>query len=224
MNLFKPTSAGPYVVPFLIFSIFLAAEGWFPNDHYLIYPWKTLLVGAAILLFWKNLPNLVPTQWLASVLIGVLCVALWIELDPILVRYDHPLVGRNPFLLYTPPLAWTLYGFRLLGLTLCVPIMEEIFWRGFLMRVLIRENFSEVPMGTYQPFSFFCTTAAFATVHGAEWPLAVVVGLIYGTWFVKTKRLGDVILAHATTNFLLGLYCLAANDWHFLSIVSPVVH
>jgi hypothetical protein len=89
------------------------------------------------------------------------------------------------------------------------------------MRWLIKEDFTSVPMGTYQPLSFWITTACFAAVHGAEWPLGVVVGLLYGVWFVRTKSLGSVMLAHGVTNLLLALYCLIANDWHFLSIVAP---
>jgi CAAX prenyl protease-like protein len=102
-----------------------------------------------------------------------------------------------------------------------VPVMEELFWRGFLMRWLIQDDFTKIPLGTYKPFSFFTTTAFFAVEHGAEWPLAVFVGLIYGTWFVRTKNLGNVITAHGVTNLLLVFYCLVRNDWHFLSIVTP---
>jgi membrane protease YdiL (CAAX protease family) len=48
-----------------------------------------------------------------------------------------------------------------------------------------------------------------------------VVGIIYGAWFVRTKSLGNIMVAHGVTNLLLALYCLYANDWHFLSIVTP---
>jgi membrane protease YdiL (CAAX protease family) len=51
--------------------------------------------------------------------------------------------------------------------------------------------------------------------------LGVVVGVLYGAWFVRTKRLGDIMLAHGTTNLLLAFYCLFIDDWHFLSIVAP---
>jgi membrane protease YdiL (CAAX protease family) len=77
-----------------------------------------------------------------------------------------------------------------------------------------------VPLGTYRPLSFWATTACFALAHGPEWPLAVVVGVIYGAWFVRTKSLGSVMLAHGVTNFLLTIYCLLSNDWHFLSFLA----
>ena len=211
----------PFVAPFFLFLVFLAVESWFPDLHYALYPLKTLAVGGVIAWVWRSLPNLRPDRPLSSVLVGVAGVILWIGLDPVLVHYARPLIGRNPFTLYPASLAWTLFGFRLLGIALVVPVMEELFWRGFLMRWLIREEFTLVPLGTYKPFSFFATTALFSAVHGPEWPLGVVAGLLYGAWFVRTKNLGDVMTAHGTTNLLLTLYCLVSGDWHFLSIVAP---
>ncbi len=133
-------------------------------------------------------------------------------------------MGRDPFQLYPAGWAWTLFAFRAAGIALCVPVMEELFWRGFLMRWLIQDDFTAVPMGTYTPYSFWITTALFAGVHGAEWPQGLVVGLLYGAWFVRTKKLGDIMLAHGVTNLLLTFYCLIAHDWHFLSTVATKSH
>lgn len=212
--------AMPFVAPFFLFMICLVIEGWFPDQHYLLYPVKAILTGGVILWFWRGLPSLRPSAPVSSVMVGAVAVGLWIGLDPWLVRYDQPLVGRNPFALYPESEAWMLFAFRLMGIALVVPVMEELFWRGFLMRWLIKEDFATVPLGRYQHFSFWVTTACFAAVHGAEWPLAVVVGLLYGGWFLRTKRLGDIMLAHGVTNLLLALYCLVTKDWHFLSIVA----
>ena len=213
--------AWPFIAPLFLFLVFLSIQGYFPDQHYLLYPIVTIIVAAVIAWYWRSYPSLKPSAPIVSILIGIVAVVLWIGLDPFLVHYDQPLIGRNPFQLYSPALAWLLFGFRLAGISLCVPILEELFWRGFLMRWLIKEDFTSVPLGTYQHVSFWITTACFAAVHGSEWPLAVVVGIIYGGWFVRTKSLGNIMLAHGVTNFLLALYCLITNDWHFLSIVAP---
>jgi CAAX prenyl protease-like protein len=211
----------PYVVPFFLFMLFLSIESYFPNQHYVLYPFKTLLVASALVWYWRSLPSLIPSSWVLSTLVGILGVALWVGLDPVLVHYVRPPVGRNPFDLYPVKQAWILFGFRLAGIALCVPIMEELFWRGFLMRWLIQEDFTSVPLGNYRPFSFWVTTGCFAAVHGNQWPLAVLVGLLYGAWFVRTKHLGDIMLAQGVTNALLALYCLFTSDYHFLSVVAP---
>jgi hypothetical protein len=214
--------AWPFVAPFFLFLAFLVVEGWwFPDEHYVIYPLKIVAVGAVILGCWRSLPNLRPASPGLSVLVGVVGVMVWIGLDPWLVHYDQPLIGRDPFRLYPAAEAWFLFGVRVLGIAVCVPVMEELFWRGFLMRWLINEDFTSVPLGTYRPLSFWITTALFAAEHGSEWPLGLAAGVMYGAWFVRTKSLGSVMLAHGVTNLLLALYCLVWNDWHFLSIVAP---
>jgi uncharacterized protein len=214
--------AVPYIAPLLLFMIFLSVQGYFPDRHYVLYPIIAIIVAGVIAWFWRSYPSLKPSAPLVSILIGIVAVALWIGLDRYLVHYDQPLIGRNPFALYSSALAWLLFAFRVAGISICVPIMEELFWRAFLMRWLIKEDFLSVPLGTYQPVSFWATTACFAAVHGVEWPLAVIVGILYGAWFVRTKSLGNIMLAHGTTNLLLALYCLFSGDWHFLSIVAPV--
>jgi hypothetical protein len=211
----------PFVAPFFLFMVCLSVEGFFPDQHYALYPIKTILVAATLAWYRRSFPSLMPAAPMLSVGVGVAGVVLWVGLDPFLVHYSQPLIGRNPFQLYPAACAWVLFGFRLAGIALCVPVMEELFWRGFLMRWLIKEDFISVPLGTYQPLSFWITTACFAVVHGPEWPLGLVVGVLYGVWFVRTKSLGNIMLAHGVTNLLLALYCLTTNDWHFLSIVAP---
>jgi len=215
----KP-EALPFIAPFFLFGVFLTVQGFFPDQHYALYPVVTIAVAAVLVWYRRALPSLRPGAPVVSACVGVAGVVLWIGLDPFLVHYDQPIAGRNPFQLYPPAVAWILFGFRVAGIAVCVPIMEELFWRGFLMRWLIKEDFTSVPLGTYQPFSFWATTALFASVHGSQWPLAVIVGALYGGWFVRTKRLGDIMLAHGVTNLLLALSCLATNDWHFLSPVA----
>jgi membrane protease YdiL (CAAX protease family) len=239
----------PFVAPFFIFALFLTGESYFPGQHYLLYPIVTLLVAAAIFYFWRRLPTLVPSSVIGSIIVGVVAIVLWTGLDPwamkiyqvlgnfynsavsavgltswrTVVQELHP-AGLNPFTIYPAAEAWVLFAFRVAGIAICVPIMEELFWRGFLMRWLIKEDFTAVPIGAYQPFSFWITTAFFAMVHGSEWPLAVVVGILYGAWFVRTKSLGNIMVAHGVTNLLLAFYCLGSGDWHFLCVApsAPV--
>lgn len=231
----------PFVLPLLAFMIFLTFEGSFPGQHYILYPIKTALVAAILVWFWRSLPSLKPSSILMSVVMGVLGIVIWVGMDRTSVNLDIAMEqgfnrsvaaidlkswsmavdgvdthGLNPFAIYPAGMAWLLFGLRVVGITLCVPVMEELFWRGFLMRWLIREDFLSVPLGTYQPFSFWATTILFASVHGGEWPQALIVGILYGSWFVRTKNLGNVMVAHGITNLLLCVYCLVSNDWHFL--------
>ena len=40
-------------------------------------------------------------------------------------------------------------------------------------------------------------------------------GVIYNWWLVRTKSLGDCVLAHAVTNLALGIYVVAAGQWQY---------
>ncbi|MDX2225971.1 MAG: CAAX prenyl protease-related protein [Verrucomicrobiae bacterium] len=184
------------------------------NQIYLIYPLKTVVVGALLILFFRNYPALKPVHFLSSLGIGILGFVIWVGLDPLLVRRSGEPEGYNPQFL-SQGLNGLLLTFRVAGAVLVVPLMEEVFWRGFLMRYLIREEFEEVRLGTYSHVSFWVTTAFFVSIHGNQWTLAIPVGLLFGWWFLRTKTLGDVVLAHAVTNLLLGLYVVYTGKWYF---------
>jgi CAAX prenyl protease-like protein len=104
---------------------------------------------------------------------------------------------------------------RTLGSMLLVPVVEELFWRGWLMRWLIDRDFVKVPMGTYQPFAFWMVALLFASEHGAYWEVGLAAGAIYNWWWVRTRRLADCILAHAVTNGALAAYVIATGHWQY---------
>lgn len=222
----------PYFAPFAVFGIFLGLESLDPRAVYVLYPIKTFVVALVIALLWRRFPSFGPMNrnlFLLSSAVGVAGCVLWVGLDPYLV--DRPAAdldkGFNPMQFansgWGMAMVWALAGFRILGATLVVPIMEEVFWRGFLMRFLVPEtvrdvvndNFEKVPMGTFRFVSFTVTTVAFSLVHGVQWPLGIVVGLLYGVWFVRTKSLGAVMIAHGVTNLFLGAYVLTTQRWYF---------
>ncbi len=210
----KENPAFPFVAPFVLFMIFLALEGIHSSAVYLIYPIKTVAVGLFILWILSRLPSFDLKRPALAVSAGVFVFTLWIGLGP-MISMGKMEGGFNPFLFENKEIAWGLVAFRILGAALVVPVMEELFWRGFLMRYLIKENFEDVQLGTYSHFSFWVTTLLFASVHGALAPVALLAGIIYGAIFIRTKSLGDVILAHGVTNLLLGLYVLNTGKWYF---------
>jgi CAAX prenyl protease-like protein len=96
-----------------------------------------------------------------------------------------------------------------------VPIVEELFWRAWMMRWLIDNDFQRVPLGKYAPQAFWIVALLFASEHGSYWDVGLLAGIIYNWWMVRTKSLGDLILAHALTNFILGVYVIAYGKWEY---------
>ena len=123
--------------------------------------------------------------------------------------------GFNPSGLFGPgEITYGLYFFHLLGLVVVGPIVEEVFWRGFLMRYLLNNrDFQSVTIGWATPISFLITTSLIALAHGQRWPQAMASATVLGLWFVMTRGLGNVMAAHAMANLTLGVYVLLSKSW-----------
>jgi hypothetical protein len=104
---------------------------------------------------------------------------------------------------------------RVLESAALVPVLEELFWRGWLMRWAIRADFENVPVGQYTALSFWTVAFLFAAEHGPYWEVGLIAGVAYNWWCVRTRNLADCILAHAVTNGLLAGYVLLFDRWQF---------
>jgi hypothetical protein len=103
---------------------------------------------------------------------------------------------------------------RLLGSSLVVPVMEELFWRSFLRRYLINPDFRSIPMGAFTWFSFVGTAVLFGLEHHRVL-VGVIAGVLYGLLLVYQKNLKGVVLAHGVTNLGLGIYIMVTRNWMF---------
>jgi CAAX prenyl protease-like protein len=104
---------------------------------------------------------------------------------------------------------------RFAGLVLVVPLIEELFWRSFLMRWLIDPEFEKVPIGKVTPIAAGVTSVLFASAH-PEWLPAILTGLIWAGLLWATKSVGACFASHVAANLALGLYVLSSGRWEFL--------
>jgi len=158
----------------------------------------------------------------ATAAIGVAVFALWIAPDLLFPGYRHSVLFENAITgraatSFSPVarLSAALLALRTLRAVVIVPIVEELFWRAWLMRWLIRPSFTEIPLGSYSAASFWIVAVLFASEHGSFWDVGLAAGIIYNWWMVRTKSLGDLILAHAVTNLCLSAYVIAAGKWEY---------
>jgi CAAX prenyl protease-like protein len=161
-------------------------------------------------------------HWVATLAIGVAVFAVWIAPDLLISGYrhfwlfDNAVVGKAATSLSAPAIAsWPLLALRMIRAVLIVPIVEELFWRAWMMRWLIDTDFQKVPLGKYAPQAFWIVALLFASEHGSYWDVGLAAGIIYNWWMVRTRSLGDLILAHALTNFILGVYVIAFGKWEY---------
>ncbi len=107
---------------------------------------------------------------------------------------------------------------RFCRLVLVVPLIEEIFWRSFLMRILVdpEGDFWKVPFGTFHVRSLVVVTGLFVIAHSsADYSGALIYGLLTYWLAVKFKSLTGCVVMHATANLLLGIYVLQTEQWGY---------
>jgi CAAX prenyl protease-like protein len=158
----------------------------------------------------------------ATLAIGIAVFVVWIAPDLLFKGYRHfwlfenALTGKAETSLSSAAmLNWPVLALRMIRAVVIVPIIEELFWRAWLMRWLIDNDFEKVPLGKYTAQSFWIVAVLFASEHGAYWDVGLAAGIIYNWWMVRTRSLGDLILAHAVTNGILGAYVIAFGKWEY---------
>ena len=222
----KPSSAARdaalgYTAPFLTFVGFMAVEHSLAISPQAGYPIRVLVTLAVLLAVSRRYLKLRPVRPLASAALGVAVFLVWIAPD-VFLGYRHSWLFENPItgkaITGLPADLQRSFSFLLIraaGSTLLVPIIEELFWRGWLMRWLIDRDFLKVKLGTYLPSAFWVTAILFASEHGPYWEVGLAAGVIYNLWLIHTKNLADCILAHAITNGVLAGYVIVWGAWQY---------
>lgn len=161
-------------------------------------------------------------HWTGSATLGLLVFLIWIGPDLLFPGYrnhwlfNNALVGSATTSLGAAARSSPIVlGLRAMRAVLVVPMAEELFWRAWLMRWLIRPGFESVPLGAYSARAFWLVAILFASEHGPYWEVGLAAGLLYNWWMVRTGSLGHLILAHAITNLCLSAYVLVAGRWEY---------
>lgn len=199
----------------------LAAALGIPYAAYpVVYALKILATVVATAACWPDIVRWVgrPTWW--PPLVGLALVVPWVVLATL--QRDAGWAGAlgtrsgfNPFAAFPAgsPWAWAFLAVRAAGLVAVVPIVEELFLRGFLMRYAVKEEFWSVPFGLLAPMAVAaCSLYAVATHPGEAVAALGWFGIVSGI-AAATRRPIDCILAHAATNLALGAYVLATGAW-----------
>ena len=217
----------PRIIPFLTYMLFIGiGEGiqWMGSEGSTLsatlmlwlYPIKIAAVGCIVVWLWNRYEELrtpILTTWqegALTILTGVGVYLFWVRLDaPWAVQGASG--GYNPFEgggSFGPLFA----GIRIFGAAIVVPVMEELFWRSFLLRYVINARFETIPLGTFTLNSFLICSVLFGLEHH-EWFAGLLAGAAYSGLAYYSKRLWPCVLAHGLTNLLLGIHVLITGEW-----------
>ena len=181
-----------------------------------LYAVKTVTVVALLALFWRDYTELkvgLPSVGvvLSAIAAGAMVFFLWINLHaPWMVIGDSG--GFDPRT--GGVIDWPLVVIRIAGAALVVPVMEELFWRSFVMRWIDQPNFLLLDPAQAGLRGFVISVVLFGFEHNL-WLAGIVAGVVYSVLFMRHRTLWSPILAHAVTNGMLGAWVVNTGAWSY---------
>jgi uncharacterized protein len=213
------------IAPFAVFIAFIALDGILRDVGTAIgmdprgwYAVRIALVAALLAWFWRSYQELHfiagvrAIDWVLSVVIGIAVFVLWINLDvaPLAFSGGEGFDPRSD----DGRIDWQVAAMRLAGAALVVPVMEELFWRSFVMRWIRKPDFLKVAPAEVGLKALAISSVLFALEHHL-WFAGLLAGLAYGWLYMRAGNLWVPTLSHAVTNALLGVWVLYTGRWQF---------
>lgn len=202
-----------YLMPFLAILAASMVSRAASSGFEWLYPLRFFAAAAALWMYRDSYRALDwRAGWLAPVT-GAAVFGLWMGLERL-----FPAAGANPVaeVLASSPawLAALWIAFRAFAHIVTVPIAEELAFRGFLIRRVLAEDFECLDTRRFTWLSLAISSIAFGVMHGDRWIAGSLAGLLYAGAYLWRGRIGDAVVAHATTNALLAVYVLATRSWN----------
>lgn len=222
-SLIKQYPVLQWIAPFAVFMLLLVVSPALGIPQ----PWESVLrVGVLLLtivLFSGTILRTLRVQHLlGSVLLGLAVCALWVAPDLLVPGwrshwlFQNGITGTLKNSIAPAELADPLVlVLRFARAALLVPVLEELFWRGWLPRWIVNNDWQRVPLGTYTRAAFVISAVLFAMEHGPYWEVGLLCGLIYNWWMQRTRSLGDLVVVHAVTNAALSTFVLVTKRWEY---------
>jgi CAAX prenyl protease-like protein len=212
--------AAARIVPFAAYIGFLVAESALDGalDRRWLYAAQVCVVAGLLAYLWPAYSELrAPGRarardWLLAAALGAAVWALWINLDLPWARLGE---GRGVASDLTGGAALAGVALRVLGVVVLVPVMEELFWRSFLMRWLERPDFLAVPPQAVRWRAVALSSIVFGLEHHL-WLAGILAGIAFAWLYRRTADLRLVIAAHALTNALLEIWVVRTGNWQLV--------
>jgi uncharacterized protein len=211
------------IYPFAGFILLLAAEPWLAaaltwlglgaESTYLL---RSVFALSLLLYFRRDYLELRVTpalkQALVALLAGWLVFLLWIA------PYPSWLGGHGVSSAVAMPMQSSADIFWLIcrwsGSALVVPVIEELFWRSYLMRRLDSADFMSASPARVSAYAIAVSSVLFAVEHQL-WLAGLLAGLVYAWLYRRFQVLWVSILAHVTTNAVLGVWVVYTGQWQY---------
>ncbi|WP_405109055.1 exosortase E/protease, VPEID-CTERM system [Phaeobacter sp. BS52] len=184
------------IVPFIVMMLsgVLVSAIW--ADPAQGYPLRAAMMAAALLVFWPALRQLAYRPRPIDIAAGAAIAAVWIVMST-------PGISRGG----TDERDMLWVGTRLLGTVVLVPIIEELFFRGYLLRRMAGQG--QILRAVV---ALLITSALFGLMHD-RFALGMAAGAIFGALYLRGGGLAAAILAHMVANALIAYVAFATANW-----------
>lgn len=188
------------ILPFAVFMFSALLAQAFTNAPGAIYPLRVLAMAGILAAF---APLYARLTWRAdpvAVVAGGVVAAVWIGVPVDATDATPPYGDLSGAML----IGW--FVFRGLGTVALVPIIEELFFRGYLEPLLrIRDTLA------WRVGAALLVAVAFALLHD-RWAEAFAASLVFSWVSYRRKRVTDAIICHAVANALVYAAALATGN------------
>ncbi|MCF2906703.1 exosortase E/protease, VPEID-CTERM system [Octadecabacter sp. CECT 8868] len=188
------------ILPFIVFMLSALVASTLSQTPAAVYPIRVVLMLAVVglmLQYYLSLPWRLDPVALG---VGAFIAAYWILIP------TTPSDDVAPYGTLTGVLLVAWFVFRGIGTILLVPLIEELFFRGYLEQRL--------RLGTSTAWVIVSATATallFAALHG-RWAEAFVAGLLFSWVAARRRNITDAIVAHAVANALIFAAAVATQN------------
>jgi exosortase E/protease (VPEID-CTERM system) len=204
-----PTAA--YLLPFVTWIAVTLGTELVKADVDWLYGARVLAAAAVLARYRSGYPSLRGRWSWESIAAGCVAAVLFVWLSP--PQHDEDRQVWQHAWDQAPALArisWT--GFRVCGSVIIVPLVEELAFRGYLLRRLLAQEFEHVEFDRWSWLSIVVSSVAFGAFH-AGWLGGAVSGLLFGLVQVRGPGLVHAVRAHAISNALIAGYVLVHGHW-----------
>ncbi|WP_294222634.1 exosortase E/protease, VPEID-CTERM system [uncultured Shimia sp.] len=182
------------IVPFIVMMLSGVFVSAFWPDPEAGYPVRAALMALPLLIFLPALRDLWQRPSFEAALVGLVIGGIWIVTAP-----EQKLPEAE-----APTLFWI--ATRLLGTILLVPIIEELFFRGYLLRRLHRDSL------IWAVVAVAVSSLLFGLMHD-RFLAGTLAGVAFGLLYLRRSETSDAITAHIVANATIALAALLTAKW-----------
>ncbi|MEO7097754.1 MAG: CAAX prenyl protease-related protein [Luteolibacter sp.] len=208
------------------------APWWRQDPAQFVYPIQTVATLGFLIHYWRSYTFNWSVKWsLVGIVFGAIGIGFWLLPTAL---YDHWKLdgpthgwlnllgvadrreGFDPGIFQNPIAYWTSLILRFFRAVVVVAFIEEILWRGFLMRFVCdwEGDYWKQPFGRPHWLSYLVVTGVFILAHApVDYAGALVYGSITYLLCIWSKNLGACVVMHATANLLMGIYAMAYGKY-----------